>query len=93
MKDSAARILISPVGDFWYRSSKDLPGVPLHRDDGSHPNQAGTWFKAMTLLGTIGGRECIVKANWKPELPAGATESLKKLLLDHPEIFHNAAKP
>lgn len=91
--ETQSRILISPVGDFWQQSRSSLPAIELFNDDGTHPNPTGSWLTALTILGTIGGRDCIQKCDWTGDIPVQKTKQLKSLLLDHPEIFSNAAKP
>ncbi|MEZ5386520.1 MAG: hypothetical protein R3F13_13490 [Prosthecobacter sp.] len=85
-----AQILISPVGDFWQQSLKRYPGLKLHAENGSHPAIAGSYLAALVIAGTIGGRGVIEKATWNGECPAEDAERLRKLVLDHPEIFKEA---
>lgn len=93
LADTQVRMLISPVGDFWKQASADLPAVEIYNEDGTHPNPAGSWLTALTILGTVGGRDCIEKCSWTGEVPTADAKSLKKVLLDHPEIFANATQP
>jgi hypothetical protein len=87
-----AQILISPVGDFWAQSLKSHPNLSLHAEDGSHPSVAGSYLAALVIAGSIGGRPVIEKATWNGDCPPDDAARLRKLVLDHPEIF-KAATP
>lgn len=87
-----AQILISPVGDFWAQSLKAHPNLSLHAEDGSHPTVAGSYLAALVIAGSIGGRSVIEKATWNGVCPPDDAARLRKLVLDHPEIF-KAATP
>lgn len=87
-----AQILISPVGDFWAQSLKAHPRLALHADDGSHPTVAGSYLAALVIAGSIGGRTVIEKVTWHGDCPPDDASRLRKLVLDHPEIF-KAATP
>jgi hypothetical protein len=91
-KNPGANILISPVGDFW-RLVEDLyPAMPLYAEDGSHPDMLGSMLTGLVIAGTIGGRDVIEKSAWIGECPFEQVERVKKVLLDHPEVFKNAGK-
>jgi hypothetical protein len=85
-------IVIAPVGDFWKLAQEKMPSLALHHEDGSHPAPLGSWFTALIISGTIGGREVIEQSNWTGSIDPVAAKQLKKLLLDHPEIFKQAGK-
>lgn len=87
-----ANILVSPVGDFWWLVGDIYPAMPLHATDGTHPDMLGAILTALVIAGTIGGREVIEKSTWIGECPFGQVERVKKVLLDHPEVFKNAGK-
>lgn len=85
-----AQILISPVGDFWAQSLKAHPNLSLHAEDGSNPTVAGSYLAALVIAGSIGGRSVIEKATWNGVCPPDDAARLRKLVLDHPEIFKSA---
>jgi len=85
-----AKILISPVGEFWKQSLKSHPKLSLHAEDGSHPTVAGSYLAALVIAGTIGGRAVIEKTTWNGDCPADDATRLRKLVLDHPSIFKMA---
>lgn len=87
-----ARILISPVGDFWKLTLEAYPALPLHSEDGTHPDKLGTMLAGLVIAGTIGGREVIEQSTWLNDLPFSQVAKVKKVLLDHPEVFKNAGK-
>jgi hypothetical protein len=91
-KNPGANILISPVGDFWRLARDVYPAMQLHAEDGSHPDVLGTMLSALVIAGTIGGREVIEKSAWIGECVFADVERLKKVLLDHPEVFKAAGK-
>lgn len=91
-KNPGANILISPVGDFWRLAQDVYPAMPLHAEDGSHPDMMGTMLGALVIAGTIGGREVIEKSTWTGECVFADVERLKKVLLDHPDVFKAAGK-
>lgn len=86
------QILVSPVGDFWQLVHEEYPALPLYADDGEHPDVLGTLLSALVIVGTIGGREAIEQSNWIAECPALQVAKVKKVLLDHPEVFKAAGK-
>ncbi len=85
-----AQILISPVGEFWRQSLKRHPDLKLHAENDSHPTVAGSYLAALVIAGSIGGRGVIEKAAWHGECPADDAARLRKLVLDHPDIFKSA---
>jgi hypothetical protein len=87
-----ARILVSPVGDFWWLMHDLYPALPLYAEDGTHPDMLGTLLSAYVIAGSIGGREVIEQATWRPDCPAADVERVKKMVLDHPEVFKAGAK-
>lgn len=87
-----ARILVSPVGDFWWLVHDLYPALPLYAEDGTHPDMLGTLLSAYVIAGSIGGREVIEQATWRPECPAVEVERVRKMVLDHPEVFKAAAQ-
>jgi len=91
-KTPGANLLISPVGDFWRLAQDVYPAMSLHAEDGSHPDMLGTMLSALVIAGSIGGREVIEKSNWVGECAFADVERLKKVLLDHPEVFKAAGK-
>ncbi len=44
---------VAPVGLAWREALEEKPHWELHRPDGSHPNQRGTYLAACVLLGWI----------------------------------------
>lgn len=56
---------VAPVGLAWQRAQRELPGVRLHRRDGTHPDVAGTYLSACVLYGTITGVDPR-QASWRP---------------------------
>jgi hypothetical protein len=44
------------------------------------------------LTGTIGGRQAIEKTTCPESVPEGEFQMLKKLVLDHPEVFKQAGE-
>ncbi|MCB1275395.1 hypothetical protein [Prosthecobacter sp.] len=92
-KNAGANILVSPVGDFWRLVHDMYPALPLYAEDGTHPDMLGTLLSALVLAGSIGGRDVIELSNWvPPDCPVIQFERVKKMLLDHPEVFKNAGK-
>lgn len=92
-KNAGANILVSPVGDFWRLVHDMYPALPLYAEDGTHPDMLGTLLSALVIAGTIGGREVIEQSKWvPPDCPVAQFERVKKMLLDHPEVFTNAGK-
>ncbi len=91
-KNPGASILVSPVGDFWKLVHENFPALPLYAEDGTHPDMLGSMLTGLVVAGTIGGREVIEKTTWIGECPFDQVERVKKVLLDHPEVFKNAGK-
>jgi len=92
-KFPGAQIIVSPVGDFWWRVHDVYPALPLYAEDGTHPDVLGTLLSAYVIAGTIGGREVIEQATWvPPDVPTVQVERIKKIVLDHPEVFKAAGK-
>ena len=92
-KNPGAQILISPVGDFWWLVHDVYPALSLYAEDGTHPDMLGTLLSAYVIIGTIGGREAIEHATWMPpDCPAMQVARVKKMVLDHPEVFKAARK-
>jgi hypothetical protein len=92
-KNPGANILVSPVGDFWQLVHDMYPALPLHAEDGTHPDTLGTLLSALVIAGSIGGRDVIEQATWMPpDCPVLQVARVKKMLLDHPEVFKNAGK-
>lgn len=91
-KNPGANVLISPVGDFWRLVQDVYPAMSLHAEDGNHPDMLGTMLSALVIAGSIGGREVIEKSAWIGECAFADVERLKKVLLDHPEVFKAAGK-
>ncbi len=92
--ENGMRTLISPVGDFWQLAREKHPALPLYLDDGHHPDKLGTLLCALVLAGTIGGRQAIERTTWTDNVPEHQHqfETLKKLVLAHPEIFKLAGE-
>jgi len=84
------RVLVSPVGDFWQQSLQTTPALRLHAEDGSHPTPAGSMLAATVLMATIGGRAAVEKAAWSGSLSKEDAAAIRKLVLDHPELFSRA---
>ncbi len=92
-KNPGAKILVSPVGDFWWLVHDLYPALSLYAEDGTHPDLLGTLLSAYVIAGSIGGREVIEKATWMPEdCPAVQVERVRKMVLDHPEVFKAAGR-
>ncbi len=92
-KNPGAQILVSPVGDFWRLVHDIYPALPLYAEDGTHPDMLGTLLSAYVIAGTIGGREVIEQATWvPPDVPTVQVERIRKVVLDHPEVFKAAGK-
>ena len=89
-KNPGAHVLVSPVGDFWWLVQDAYPALPLYVEDGTHPDVLGTLLSAYVIAGTIGGREVIEQATWLPDCPSAQALRVKKLVLDHPEVFKTA---
>ncbi len=87
-----ARILVSPVGDFWKLVLESYPALPLHSEDGTHPDKLGSLLAGLVIAGSIGGRDVIEKSTWLGDLPYSQVGKVKKVLLEHPEVFKNAGK-
>lgn len=56
---------VAPVGRAWRRAFDLLPGIELHRRDGTHPAPAGTYLSACVLYGTLTGVDPR-EASWRP---------------------------
>jgi hypothetical protein len=91
-KHPGANILVSPVGDFWPLVQEAYPALPLYAEDGTHPDMLGTMLSAFVIVGTIGGRQVIERATWTGECPHLQVEQVRKVLLEHPEVFKSAGK-
>lgn len=92
-KNPDAQILISPVGDFWWLVHDLYPALPIYDEDGTHPDVLGTLLSAYVIAGTIGGREVIEQSTWMPpDCPPVQVARVKKMVLDHPEVFKAAGK-
>lgn len=91
-KNPGANILISPVGDFWQLVQETYPALPLYAEDGTHPEMLGSILSALVIAGSIGGRKVIEQSNWTGDCPPSQVERVRKVLLDHPEVFKNAGK-
>lgn len=91
-KVPALNLVLCPVGDFWKLAAAEHPALALHHEDGSHPSRLGTWFASLTLAASIGGRATIEKSDWTDSISKQDAGVLKKLLLDHPEVFRSAGK-
>lgn len=52
----------------------------------------GSILSALVIAGSIGGRNVIEQSNWTGDCPPSQVERVKKVLLDHPEVFKNAGK-
>ncbi|MGV3659106.1 MAG: hypothetical protein ACO1TE_02950 [Prosthecobacter sp.] len=87
-----AGILVSPVGDFWKLALEAYPALPLHSEDGTHPDKLGTLLAGLVIAGTIGGREVIENSTWLGDCPFSQVAKVKKVLLDHPQVFKEAGK-
>lgn len=88
-----AQILVSPVGDFWWLVHDEYPALSLHDADGSHADLLGTLLSAYVIVGTIGGRDILENVSWlPPDCPALQAGRVKKVILDHPEVFKAAGK-
>lgn len=91
-QNPGARILISPVGDFWRLVHATHPALSLHAADGSHPDLLGSLLAGLVIVGTIGGREVMEQTTWRGECPFDEVERVKRVLLEHPEVFKAAGK-
>lgn len=91
-KMPALNLVLCPIGDFWKLAAQERPALALHDEDGSHPAPLGSWFAALALAGSIGGRALIEKSEWTGPTKKEDARLLKKLLLDHPEVFRSAGK-
>ena len=89
-KNPGAQILVSPVGDFWWLVQDAFPALSLYAEDGTHPDVLGTLLSAYVIAGSIGGRAVIENATWMPDCPAAQVLRVKKVVLDHPEVFKAA---
>jgi len=88
-----AQILVSPVGDFWWLVHDLYPALSLYDADGSHADVLGTLLSAYVIVGTIGGRDILENLSWlPPDCPALQAGRVKKMVLDHPEVFKAAGK-
>lgn len=88
-----AQILVSPVGDFWWLVHDLYPALSLYDADGSHADVLGTLLSAYVIVGTIGGRDILENLSWlPPDCPAVQAARVKKMVLDHPEVFKAAGK-
>lgn len=88
-----AQILVSPVGDFWWLVHDLYPALSLYDADGSHADVLGTLLSAYVIVGTIGGRDILENLSWlPPDCPAVQAARVKKMVLDHPEVFKSADK-
>lgn len=91
-QNPGAHILVSPVGDYWWLVHDLYPALPLYAEDGTHADMLGALLSAYVIAGSIGGREVIEQATWMPDCPAAQVERVKKMVLDHPEVFKAADK-
>jgi len=92
-KSPGAQILISPVGDFWWLVHDQFPALALYAEDGTHADMLGTLLSAYVIAGTIGGRDVVEHSTWMPpDCPSMQVLRIKKVVLDHPELFKNAGQ-
>lgn len=92
-KSPGAQILISPVGDFWWLVHDQYPALSLYAQDGTHADMLGTLLSAYVIAGTIGGRDVVEHSTWMPpDCPSMQVLRIKKVVLDHPEVFKAAGK-
>ncbi|MCF7787065.1 MAG: hypothetical protein K9N47_13145 [Prosthecobacter sp.] len=92
-KNPGAKIIVSPVGDFWWLVHDEYPAMSLYAEDGTHPDLMGTLLSAYVIAGSIGGREVVEQSTWMPpDCPAVQVARAKKVVLDHPEVFKAAGK-
>jgi len=69
------------------------PAMSLYAEDGTHPDLMGTLLSAYVIAGSIGGREVVEQSTWMPpDCPAVQVARVKKMVLDHPEVFKAAGK-
>lgn len=81
---------VAPVGVAWQRWFAEVPGVPLHRKDRSHPNRLGAYLSACVMFATItgqspagqvhviAGRDVVEKTDVLVDLPAKDAELLQR---------------
>ncbi|WP_395747216.1 hypothetical protein [Prosthecobacter sp.] len=92
-KEPGAQILVSPVGDFWWLVHDLYPALSLYAEDGTHADVLGTLLAAYVIAGTIAGRDAVEHATWMPpDCPSTQVERMRKMVLDHPEVFKSADK-
>jgi hypothetical protein len=48
---------VVPVGDAWYATQTERPGLDLWADDGRHPNRAGSYLAACVFYAELTGRD------------------------------------
>jgi hypothetical protein len=93
VKGSKVKVIVSPVGDFWAAATKAHPEIDFYNpNDNNHASLKGAWMAALTILGSVAGRDAIVRASWHEGLSTEIAESLRKLLLDRPEVFREAGR-
>ncbi|MFN7564368.1 MAG: hypothetical protein ACK5TH_21535 [Prosthecobacter sp.] len=86
------RVLVSPTGDFWKQVREVDPKLPLYAPDGHHPDELGTFLTSLVLAATIGGRQVIERTECPQGMPKAHFQTLKKTILDHPELFQQAGQ-
>jgi hypothetical protein len=93
LKGSTVKVLVSPVGDFWVKVHKAHPEIDLHNPgDANHASPAGAWLAATTIVGTAFGKVVMEKVNHSVDVHYSVTGRILKVLINQPEIFHQAGK-
>jgi hypothetical protein len=70
---------VAPVGDAFLAAQRELPDVRLHRRDGFHPTEAGSFLAACVLYRTVTGRAA-TESTWHPfGMPPEVAEALKRV--------------
>ena len=46
-------VLVIPVGLAFDSAYREIPGIKLHKDDGTHPNLKGTYLAACTVFASV----------------------------------------
>ena len=74
-------VAVAPVGEAWGAARSQSPPLDLWQDDGSHPNQQGTYLAASVFYAVI-FRQSPVGLSDHAGLPAAAVSNLQALAAD-----------
>jgi len=72
---------LAPVGFAWYKVWKQNPKMDLWQDDGSHPNESGTYLAACVFYAAL-YRQSPEELNYRGNLSSDEAKTLQKIAAD-----------